>query len=134
MPCKFIIEALLSVGCLPRMSLVFVIVYYSSEYGVYCSSIKRGKTTSECFYLFCRNGKMESATVGYVQRQSITFFNSILESSVEFRKAFQSPPPLGGGGGGAGTSQSSKQAASFLSWIEEELTKFCTERIEKQVM
>lgn len=64
---------------------------------------------------------MEIATVSYIQRQSITFFNSILESSAEFRKAFN------GSGGGI------SKYSSFLIWVEEELDKFCSERVEKQI-
>ena len=63
---------------------------------------------------------MESATVAYVQRLSTVFFTNILESSMEFRRAF---PPGG-----------TTKAASFLVWVEEELAKFCTDRIERQVI
>ena len=38
----------------------------------------------KCF----RGGKIESATATYVRRQAVVFFSGILESSVEFRKAF----------------------------------------------
>ena len=37
---------------------------------------------------FCRSGKIETATVAYVQRLSTTFFANIEDSSVEFRRAF----------------------------------------------
>ena len=37
---------------------------------------------------FLRGGKLESATGTYVRRQAVVFFSGILESSVEFRKAF----------------------------------------------
>ena len=60
--------------------------------------------------------------MAYVQRLSTAFFTNILESSMEFRRAF---PP---GGATTGT-----KAASFLVWVEEELKKFCTDRIERQV-
>ena len=38
--------------------------------------------------LFFRSSKIESATVAYVQRLSATFFSNVLESSIEFRRAF----------------------------------------------
>ena len=69
---------------------------------------------------FCRSGKIETATVAYVQRLSTTFFANIEDSSVEFRRAFTP--------GGA-----TSKAASFLVWVEDELKKFCTERIERHV-
>ena len=72
---------------------------------------------------FCRSGKIETATVAYVQRLSTTFFANIEDSSVEFRRAF-TPGNQGG--------QTTK-AASFLVWVEDELKKFCTERIERHV-
>jgi len=75
-----------------------------------------------------KSSKIESATVAYVQRLSATFFSNVLESSIEFRRAFpltstSNPSAVGGGG----------KAASFLVWVEEELTKFCSDRIERQV-
>ena len=92
------------------------------------------------------SGKLESATIPYIQRQSVTFFNGILESSVEFRKAFQKHNNVNG----TLTSQNgtpkhktsiledsatlfSKKAASFLAWVEDNLERFCNDRIEKQV-
>lgn len=76
------------------------------------------------------SGKMESATVPYIQRQSVTFFNGILESSVEFRKAFQRPLDSTKN---ESPSLYSKKAASLLTWVEEELERFCNDRIDKQV-
>jgi len=35
-----------------------------------------------------KSGKIESATVTYVQRQAVAFFAGVLETSLEFRKAF----------------------------------------------
>ena len=90
------------------------------------------------------SGKMESATIPYIQRQSVTFFNGILESSVEFRKAFQKN--FNGSSSirnetnkhkSVSTEETStlysKKAASFLTWIEDELDRFCNDRIDKQV-
>ena len=39
-------------------------------------------------FVFSRSGKIESATVTYVQRQAVAFFAGVLETSLEFRKAF----------------------------------------------
>ena len=64
---------------------------------------------------------MESATVSYVQRQAVTFFSNVLETSIEFRKAF-----------GAEEASSATKVSSFLVWLDEELDRFC-ERVEKQV-
>lgn len=93
------------------------------------------------------SGKMESATIPYIQRQSVTFFNGILESSVEFRKAFQKNVSLANGSSVIpnGTPKFklkspeesvtlySKKTASLLTWVEEELERFCNDRIDKQV-
>ena len=37
------------------------------------------------FSFFYRSGKMESATLSFVQRQAVTFFSNVLETSIEFR-------------------------------------------------
>jgi hypothetical protein len=64
---------------------------------------------------------MESATLSYVQRQAVTFFSNVLETSLEFRKAF-----------GAEEADTPSKVSSFLVWLDEELDRFC-ERVEKQV-
>ena len=64
---------------------------------------------------------MESATVSYVQPQAVTFFSNVLETSIEFRKAF-----------GDEEASSASKVSSFLVWLDEELDRFC-ERVEKQV-
>ena len=64
---------------------------------------------------------MESATVSYVQRQAVTFFSNVLETSIEFRKAF-----------GDEEASSASKVSSFLVWLDEELDRFC-ERVEKQM-
>ena len=64
---------------------------------------------------------MESATVSYVQRQAVAFFSNVLETSLEFRKAF-----------GAEEAATPAKVSSFLVWLDEELVRFC-ERVEKQV-
>ena len=76
------------------------------------------------------SGKLESATVPYIQSQSVTFFVGILESSQEFRKAFQRSNESTKNDSG---SLYSKKAASLLTWVEEELERFCNDRIDKQV-
>ena len=76
------------------------------------------------------SGKMESATIPYIQRQSVTFFNGILESSVEFRKAFQRSNETNKV---ESATLYAKKAASLLTWVEEELERFCNDRIDKQV-
>ena len=64
---------------------------------------------------------MESATLSYVQRQAVTFFSNVLETSLEFRKAF-----------GNEEADTPSKVSSFLVWLDEELDRFC-ERVEKQV-
>ena len=67
---------------------------------------------------FFRGGKLESATATYVRRQAVVFFSGILESSVEFRKAFC-----------AGRAASEDDAddfkmSSLLVWVREEMTRY----------
>jgi hypothetical protein len=70
-----------------------------------------------------RSGKVESATVTYVQRQAVAFFAGIIESSVEFRKAFC---------GKVSTEEDEFKMSSLLVWIHDQMSKFF-ERIEKQI-
>ena len=77
-----------------------------------------------------RSSKIESATGTYVQRQSVTFFAGVLESSVEFRKAF------------CQQQQASEllkieeieatKMSSLLVWIRGQMIRFL-ERIDKQI-
>lgn len=67
-----------------------------------------------------KGGKMDSATVGYVQRQAVAFFNGLLDTSIEFRKAF------------SGEEAPATKMSSLLVWIHDHMDNFY-ERIEKQI-
>ena len=54
----------------------------------------------------CRGVKLDSATVPYVHRIAVAFFGNLVETSVEFRKAFAGLPAM---------------SSSFLTWLEEEV-------------
>ena len=69
-----------------------------------------------------RSGKIESATATYVKRQAVTFFAGVLESSVEFRKAFCR----------RGNENEEFKMSSLLVWIRDQMIKFL-DRIEKQI-
>ena len=71
-----------------------------------------------------RSHKIESATATYVHRQSASFFAGILESAMEFRKAF-------GKAGGPSDSDDFKMS-SLLVWIRDQMSLFL-DRIEKQI-
>ena len=73
---------------------------------------------------FFRGGKIESATATYVRRQAVVFFSGILESSVEFRKAFCRR--------GEEEDADDFKMSSLLVWVREEMTSFL-DRIEKQI-
>ena len=49
---------------------------------------------------------MDSATVPYVHRIAVAFFGNLVETSVEFRKAFAGLPAM---------------SSSFLTWLEDEV-------------
>ena len=65
--------------------------------------------------LLCRSGKIESATATYVKRQAVTFFAGVLESSVEFRKAFCRR---------GGNENEEFKMSSLLVWIRDQMIKF----------
>ena len=78
-----------------------------------------------------RSSKIESATGTYVQRQSVTFFAGVLESSVEFRKAFcQQPSSVASEI--EEIEASTTKMSSLLVWIREQMIRFL-ERIDKQI-
>ena len=53
-----------------------------------------------------RGVKLDSATVPYVHRIAVAFFGNLVETSVEFRKAFAGLPAM---------------SSSFLTWLEDEV-------------
>ena len=57
-----------------------------------------------------RGVKLDSATVPYVHRIAVAFFGNLVETSVEFRKAFAGLPAM---------------SSSFLTWLEEEVNMRC---------
>jgi len=73
-----------------------------------------------------KGGKLESATGTYVRRQAVVFFFGILESSVEFRKAFCASRAA------SEDDADDFKMSSLLVWVREEMTRFL-DRIEKQV-
>ena len=58
---------------------------------------------------FARGVKLESATVPYVHRIAVAFFGNLVDTSVEFRKAFAGLPAM---------------SSSFLTWLEEEVNLY----------
>ena len=74
-------------------------------------------------YLFflSRSGKIESATVTYVQRQAVAFFAGVLETSLEFRKAFCKTNPE------AATTLAGEvdefKMSSLMVWTRDQLSK-----------
>ena len=79
-----------------------------------------------CDFISLRGGKLESATGTYVRRQAVVFFSGILESSVEFRKAFCASRAA------SEDDADDFKMSSLLVWVREEMTRFL-DRIEKQV-
>ena len=67
--------------------------------------------------------KADSATASYVQRLSAAFYGGVRETASEFEKAFSG----GGGGGGA-----SDVRPALLSWVDQEMERFCA-RVQRQV-
>lgn len=84
--------------------------------------------------LICRSSKIESATGTYVQRQSVTFFAGVLESSVEFRKAFcgQHLPSSSDPKTEEIENYEAMKMSALLVWIRGQMIKFL-ERIDKQI-
>lgn len=92
--------------------------------------VKLGRSTKACDLFLQHRGailnaslksvKMETATVSYVQRQAVTFFTNVLETSHEFRKAF------------GNADDSSSKISSLLVWLNQEMDRFC-DRVEKQM-
>lgn len=69
-----------------------------------------------------KSGKIDSATVTFVHRQTMSFFASIVESCSEFRKAFCK----------SGSDPVEFKMSSLLVWVRDQMTKFL-DRIEKQI-
>ena len=70
-----------------------------------------------CDFIFFRGGKLESATGTYVRRQAVVFFSGILESSVEFRKAFCASRAA------SEDDADDFKMSSLLVWVREEMTR-----------
>ena len=71
-----------------------------------------------------RSVKLDSSTVPYVQRLSVSFFSGVEETAGEFGKAFNNAKDDDGEG--------DSRTSAFLTWIDEEIDGFC-QRVEKQV-
>ena len=70
--------------------------------------------------------KLDSSTVPYVQRLSVSFFSGVEETAGEFGKAFNNAKDKDDDGEG------DSRTSAFLTWIDEEIDGFC-QRVEKQV-